>query len=228
MIRRPAGSTCAGVFLALGLACLVVAPAHAADGGKRARDFKVSDAETEHPVMPHHIVTNIIDTFTERLEQVHGKPADVREEMIGELVDQHFSAYLDMETISREIFGEHWTVLEEQGLTLQAMAKVRKSFRKRYIKAISKYDRQRIRVFRTKVDRSDDGDARVHVKVDARLKTLPVDVYFHQMPNGEWRIYDLKVLGTSFVYGGQKTFQAGIRHYGLDRVLNEIEMTVED
>ncbi len=211
------------------LCCVPVAgTVFAADGGKQASDFKALKASAEHPVMPHHIVTDIIDTFTARLEQVHGKPEDVREEMIGELVDQHFSAYLDMEAISREIFGEHWKILEEQGLTLQAMAKVRQSFRKRYIKAISKYNRQRIRVFRTRVDRNEGGDARVHLKVDSRLKTLPVDVYFHQMPNGEWRIYDLKVLGTSFVYAGQKTFQAGIRHYGLDKVLNQIEMVVED
>lgn len=207
----------------LGLYCL--APMLGAGAG--AANAAEIAADEAHPVLPHHIVTDIVDTFTSRLKELHGKLPAVREQMVGELVDRHLSAYLDIDAISRQIFGEYWKLLEEEELTLQATAKVRQSFRKRYIKALSKYDRQRIRIFRTRIDPA-DGDARVHVKVDARRKTLPVDVFFHEMPNGEWRIYDIWVLGTSFVHAGNKTFQRGIKFYGLSKVLNEIELEIED
>lgn len=189
------------------------------------------DKESDPDALPHHIVKSIIEGFKLRLRETRGKPPEVREKMIGELVDHHFQRFLDIESVTREIFFDYWDVIEERGLALQAQATVRQAVRKRYINALKNYDRQRIRVFkaRVKADTETEGEnARVHLTVDARIKTLPLDVYFNRGANGEWLIQDVKVLGTSVVEAGRAAVERGVKIVGLEKVLDELNIDGEN
>ncbi len=186
--------------------------------------------EPDPDALPHHIVKSIIQGFKQRLRETHGKPDEVREKMIGELVDHHFQRFLDIEDVTQQIFAEHWDVIEERGLALQAQATVRQAVRQRYVNALKNYDRQRIRVFkaRTQPDPETEREkARVHLTVDASIKTLPLDVYFHQNKDGDWLIKDVRVLGTSVVDAGQAAVSRGVRVLGLDAVLDKLTLDGE-
>lgn len=199
-------------------------------GPLRAAEAFKPIPEPDPDALPHHIVKSIIQGFKQRLRETHGKPDDVREKMIGELVDHHFQRFLDIEDVTRRIFSEHWDVIEERGLALQAQATVRQAVRQRYVNALKNYDRQRIRVFKARTQRDDESErekSRVHLTVDARIKTLPLDVYFHKGKDGEWLIQDVKVLGTSIVDAGQAAVSRGVRVLGLDAVLDKLTLDGE-
>lgn len=198
-------------------------------GVARAADSK-APGEPDPDALPHHIVKGIVKGFTVRLRETRGKPREVKDKMIGELVDHHFARYLDMEYVTREIFGDYWPEIQERGLTLQAQATVREAIRQRYINALRNYDRQRIRIFKARVKtatETEGEEARVHVTVDAAIKTLPVDIYFHKDADGVWLIQDVKVLGTSVVEAGQAAVERGVKVLGLDAVLDKLNIDGE-
>ncbi len=198
--------------------------------GAMAADDVEPIPEPDPDALPHHIVQSIIQGFTQRLRETRGKPDEVRDKMLGELVDHHFQRFLDIEHVTREIFADHWAVIDERGLALQAQATVRQAVRERYVNALKNYDRQRIRVFKARVsaDAETTGeDARVHLKVDAAIKTLPLDVYFHRAQDGGWLIQDVKVLGTSIVDAGRAAVERGVKLFGLERVLDKLNIDGE-
>lgn len=172
---------------------------------------------------PDRLVRVIVDKFKSELRKTRGKGKGHRRRIIDELIAEYVTPYTDFDHMTREIFQDHWEVIDEKGLADEALNTVSSIFHRIQINGLTAYSDQRIRIFTADVK----GDqARVHMKVDA-FKTFTLDMYLHLREDGHWRVYDMALIGNSFNEIMRKGFGILIERKGLEHALGDVSVRME-
>lgn len=194
------------LVVAFAAATLIATPAHAEAGAT-----------------PDYLIRDAVKAFKKNLRHLRGKSIEERQALARKHIDEHVTPNTDFRLMAERIFADHWAEIEAQGLVDEAVEKVRSIYLRIQVNALANYSNQRIRVFTADVE----GEfARVHMKVDA-FKTFTIDVYLQLREDGHWKIYDMAVIGASFVDAMKRGFGIIIAKRGLDGALQDESFRME-
>ncbi len=172
---------------------------------------------------PDHLIRDAVTAFKKNLRNIRGKSIEERQALARKHIDEHVTPNTDFRLMAERIFADHWDEIQARGLVEEAVGKVRSIYLRIQVNALANYSNQRIRVFTADVK----GEfARVHMKVDA-FKTFTIDVYLQLREDGHWKIYDMAVIGASFVDAMKRGFGLIIAEKGVDGALVDDSFRME-
>lgn len=164
---------------------------------------------------PDQLIREGVKSFKRNLRNIRGKSKSERRAQAQKHIDQHVTPHTDFRLMAERVFVDHWREIEARGLVNVAVSRVRTEYLRIQVDALAKFNRQKIRVFDAKIE---GNDARVHLEVRA-FKTITIDVFLSLREDGHWKIYDMAIVGASFVDSLREGYSEVINKRGLDYAL---------
>ncbi len=175
------------------------------------------DASALPKPSPDKLIRDAVKSFKKNLRNIRGKSLQERIVQARKHIDEHVTPHTDFRLMTERVFADHWEDIEREGLVDVAISRIRAEYLRIQVNAIAKFKRRRIRVFDAKIE----GEyARVHVTIRA-MKTVTVDVFLHLREDGHWKIYDMAIIGSSFVESMKSGYGDLIAEHGLKVALLE-------
>jgi phospholipid transport system substrate-binding protein len=147
-------------------------------------------AAIEADALIKSIVSDVVDSIK---KQKIGKNDTAK---IIDLVDKKIMPHADLETTTKMVLGQHWAkaTLEQRKVLMQEFKKM---LILTYAGALTKVENQTINY---KPLRALPTDTKVIVKssIVEKGEEKPIDYRLHKV-NGEWKVYDINVLGIGLV-----------------------------
>ena len=138
-----------------------------------------------------------------------------------ELVNEVLLPYFDREYTARLVLARNWRRASET--QRHRFVEVFYNFLLRnYAKGVLQFDRQSLVILPGK-GKSPPGKARVSTEMSLDDGTrVPVDYFFRQVGE-DWRVFDVKIEGVSYVVNYRNQFESEIKSRGLDAVIARLE-----
>ena len=172
---------------------------------------------------PNTIVQEAVDLLTVGLENRH-EELSTDEEALYAFIDGILTPRFEREFAARKVLGKHWkTASEEQQSRFMDAFYV--TLLRKYSKGILEFDMSRVKIrpFRGKLDRR-----YATVKTDVRLDDGTKVAVFYDLvkKKDDWRMYNVKVEGVSYVRNFFAEFNEEIKLTSLAAVIERLESEV--
>ncbi len=137
------------------------------------------------------------------------------------IVDEFLLPHFDREYAARLVLARNWRRASPEQRT--RFIDVFYNFLLRnYAKGILEFDRDSLTILPER-GKSPPGKARVSTEMSLSDGTrVPVDYFFRQVED-EWRVFDIKIEGVSYVVNYRNQFASEIKSRGLDAVIDRLE-----
>lgn len=194
-------------FLGLVLACVLVAPALAADSGSK----------TQGPVaMVRDASEQVLAALNKNASELKNNPA-----LAEKLVKKDLLPYFDFGFTSQLVLGRAWrTATPEQRKAFQAA--FLHYLTETYAKGIQGFNGAKVQVLPFRGDTSRQF-VTVQTKVTAENhEPVSVDYVLHRTSQG-WKAFDIKIAGVSYVQTYRNEFQSEIRHTSLQALIKRLQ-----
>lgn len=177
-------------------------------------------ASSDSAPRPEAMIRNMSNQFIEALNRHRDKiDKDPREAQ--KLVYKYVLPHYDLEFTTRLILGRYWE---------SATPAERKAFARAFIdhliavyeKGISRYRRDKVQVLPAQSSANGQFvsvDTLVHIP---NRSSVSVDYTMHKV-GGEWKIFDVKVMGVSFVLTYRNEYQAEIKRTSLSALIKHLQ-----
>jgi phospholipid transport system substrate-binding protein len=160
--------------------------------------------------------TDVDQRLAGRKEYLEANPDELFS-LVNEVLLPHF----DREYAARLVLARNWRSASAQ--QRERFVDVFYNFLLRnYAKGVLQFDRDSLVVLPEK-GKSPPGKARVSTEMSLDDGTrVPVDYFFRQVDD-EWRVFDVKIEGVSYVVNYRNQFKSEIKSRGLDAVIARLE-----
>lgn len=198
-------------FLGVVLACVLVAPALAADSGSK----------TQGPVaMVRDASQQVLAALNKNASKLKNDPA-----LAEKLVKKDLLPYFDFGFTSQLVLGRAWrTATPEQRKAFQAA--FLHYLTATYAKGIQGFNGAKVQVLPFRGDTSRQF-VTVQTKVTAENhEPVSVDYVLHKTSQG-WKAFDIKIAGVSYVQTYRNEFQSEIRHTSLQALIKRLQKEQE-
>ena len=174
----------------------------------------------EAAAKPIEVIESAVDLLNEGLDGRKDELA-ADEAALHEFIDGILLPRFDREFAAGAVLGKHWrTASDEQ--KERFVSAFYTTLLKRYADGILEFDMERVEILPY---RGDDSKRTTVVKTNVRLddgSKIPVH-YTLVNREDQWRMFDVKIEGVSYVVNYRKELESEIRSTGLESVIKRLE-----
>ncbi|MGH8496268.1 MAG: MlaC/ttg2D family ABC transporter substrate-binding protein [Gammaproteobacteria bacterium] len=212
--------------LAAGLLMLALLPAGAARADMAEEPESASQEQTaeQSAAGPKELIeqtaNRVLESMEGRRDELRAKPQELYE-----IVDEILLPHFDIEYAARLILARHWRrASEEQRERFQNA--MYQSLVRTYADGLLDFTTEKMTVQDARKER--DGDrATVPTQVVLDDGTrAPVDYILH-MDDGQWKVFDVKIEGRSYVLNYRRQLENDIERRGIETVIADLEKDPE-
>ena len=174
----------------------------------------------EAAAKPIEVIESAVDLLNEGLDGRKDELA-ADEAALHEFIDGILLPRFDREFAAGAVLGKHWRTASDEQKERFVSAFYR-TLLKRYADGILEFDMERVEILPY---RGDDSKRTTVVKTNVRLddgSKIPVH-YTLVNREDQWRMFDVKIEGVSYVVNYRKELESEIRSTGLESVIKRLE-----
>ncbi|MFM2345143.1 MAG: hypothetical protein RLZZ210_1756 [Pseudomonadota bacterium] len=169
---------------------------------------------------PDTLIKGIVESVVSTIKQQKLNQGQGQIKKIAELIDSKVMPFADLETTTKMVMGQNW-----EKASVEQKASIMKEFKQlliaTYAGALSKVNDQQINYKPLRV-LPEDTKAVVKSTIIDQGDTKSLDYRLHKV-GGEWKIYDINVLGIGLVASYKADFNEQITKGGIDGLIKSLQ-----